>query len=204
MMDRRQDVRGLVVGEIRSGQVLPGSQILIARLADRLRISPIPVREALSRLAGEGLLSERSGAGFFVPRLHAHQLAELYRLRLLVITAVTTAVTRTIPEAGTGRAIGPWHAIDPLLDGIVAGAGDTALATVWAYSDHRLLPYRRYEAAPDAIERTGLRDLLEAATVQDAAQLRRVAGQHLRRRIQRCEEMIRRAAADNIDKILSL
>jgi len=204
MRDRRQDVRRHVVGEIRSGLVMPGSQILIARLADRLRISPIPVREALSRLAGEGLLSERPGAGFFVPRLHAHQLAELYRLRLLVITAATTAVIGTAPEAGTGRAIGPWHAIDPLLDGIVVDAGDTALATVWAYADYRLLPYRRYEAAPDAIERTALRDLLEAAAAHDIAQLRRVAGQHLRRRIQRCEEMVRRAAAENIDKISSL
>lgn len=199
MADRAHDVRRLVIGDIRSGAAPPGAQLKTARLAERLHISPIPVRETLSRLAGEGLLSERPGAGYFVPRLHAHQLAEIYRLRLLAVSAVVAPIVRPIAAASAMRmGIGPWSSIDLMLAGLVADAGDTSLAMLWTYSDHRLLPYRRCEALPDAAEHKALRELLDAVGASDATTVRRVAGQHIRRRIQRCEQLVRCATADNI------
>ncbi|KRB82893.1 hypothetical protein ASE00_12890 [Sphingomonas sp. Root710] len=199
MTGHADDVRRLVVTAIRSGAASPGAPLRIAPLAERLRISPIPVRETLSRLAGEGLLAERPGAGYFVPRLHAHQLTEIYRLRLLLVSAAVTSPVGPAASVPARRApIGPWHAIDPLLASLVNAAGDGALAAIWAYSDHRLLPYRRCEAAPDMAEHAALRALLAAIDADATAQIRRIAGQHIRRRIQRCEQIVRCAAGDNI------
>jgi len=65
---------------LREGDLEPGSRITAKEVAEGLRLSPTPVREALSRLAGEGLLEERRGDGLFVPELSATDVAGLYRL----------------------------------------------------------------------------------------------------------------------------
>ena len=55
-----------------------GRHISVARCAATCNFSPTPVREAMARLAGEGLLEERRGLGYFVPKLGPVELTELY------------------------------------------------------------------------------------------------------------------------------
>jgi DNA-binding GntR family transcriptional regulator len=66
-----------------------------------VKLSPTPVREALSRLAGEGELEERRGDGFFVRRLSAADLIPLYEMSeqlLLISEGATHARLRACGE----------------------------------------------------------------------------------------------------------
>lgn len=67
--------------ELRTGVHAAGTRLTANEIAERLSLSQTPVREALSRLAGEGLLQDRRGQGFFVPSLSEHDLAVLFRLQ---------------------------------------------------------------------------------------------------------------------------
>lgn len=44
-----------------------GEPLVATALAEELRLSPTPVREALARLAGEGVIEHRPGRGYFAP-----------------------------------------------------------------------------------------------------------------------------------------
>src|SRR5215204_712583 len=58
-------IRGLVL----SGELAPGTRLGQVELAERLGISRTPVREALRRLGGEGLVEGHSNHGFRVANL---------------------------------------------------------------------------------------------------------------------------------------
>lgn len=68
--------------ELRGGIHAAGARLTATEIAERLNLSPTPVREALSRLAGEGLLQDRRGQGFFVPSLTERDLIVLFQLQL--------------------------------------------------------------------------------------------------------------------------
>ncbi len=68
-----------------SGNVQWGENLRESILAERLGVSRTPVREALTRLASEGLLEVRD-RGFAVPRLTQDDIEEIYHLRVLLET----------------------------------------------------------------------------------------------------------------------
>lgn len=71
---------------ILAGELVPGQKVHQAELAARLRVSRVPIREALSRLSAEGLLDHRSNAGFTVARFTGNELSEIYLMRRLLET----------------------------------------------------------------------------------------------------------------------
>ncbi len=81
--------------ELRRGVHAGGARLTANDIASRLALSATPAREALSRLAGEGLLQDRRGQGFFVPSLSEHDLALLFRLQLELLPTVWFQATRT-------------------------------------------------------------------------------------------------------------
>nr|WP_313391204.1 GntR family transcriptional regulator [Brevundimonas diminuta] len=58
----------------------PGERLAIADVAAALKLSTSPVREALSRLCGEGLIDDRRGLGYFVRALPAEDIVGLLQL----------------------------------------------------------------------------------------------------------------------------
>ncbi len=66
-----------------SGQVPSGHPLQEAALATQLGVSRTPVREALARLASEGLL-DTFGRSFVVPAFSETDVDEIYELRLLL------------------------------------------------------------------------------------------------------------------------
>lgn len=66
----------LVCGELAAGQ-----RLVTRNLADEIGVSLAPVREALHRLASEGLVEHHPGAGAFVREASRQDLEELYVLR---------------------------------------------------------------------------------------------------------------------------
>ncbi len=78
---------------ILQGDLVPGETVTVASIAAALDVSPMPVREAISRLMALGALRVVSGRSIGVPRLGVADLTDLWRVRLEVeATAVRWAV----------------------------------------------------------------------------------------------------------------
>lgn len=76
------------------GQVRPGQQLTLAKLAERLGTSATPVRDALSRLTAADAVQQSRERGVIIPVLSSIELHELRRLRL---TLEPLAFTTTAP-----------------------------------------------------------------------------------------------------------
>jgi DNA-binding GntR family transcriptional regulator len=61
-----------------------GAQINIEELAEEMQVSRTPIREALLRLEGDGLVRAVSRVGFFVTEITRRDLEELFELRALL------------------------------------------------------------------------------------------------------------------------
>jgi len=67
--------------DILSAQLEPDSKLRIEFLSKRYRTGQIPIREALNRLASEGLVERREQRGFIVSPVSAEDLTELTKTR---------------------------------------------------------------------------------------------------------------------------
>jgi DNA-binding GntR family transcriptional regulator len=67
--------------EILNGAWSPGERLQPAALAERFATSTTVVRESLSLLAGDGLITSRANHGFFVATLDLRELQDLTELR---------------------------------------------------------------------------------------------------------------------------
>src|SRR5262245_8309178 len=77
------------------GRLAPGQRLNEVELAAALGISRGPLREAIQRLASEGLLTTISHHGAYVRKIDGAELRELYEFRVAVEThAVRLAATR--------------------------------------------------------------------------------------------------------------
>jgi DNA-binding GntR family transcriptional regulator len=76
---------------LRSGAIVPGQPLQEVQLAELLGVSRTPVREAMMRLANEGLLSTE-GRSFVVPELNLEDLDHIYEVRALIEPAALRAV----------------------------------------------------------------------------------------------------------------
>jgi len=82
------------------GRLQMGERLVEAHLAEELGVSRGPVREALRRLASEGLVLERPHYGTFVTELSASDLVDVYNARIALETmAVRLAVRRGMDAA---------------------------------------------------------------------------------------------------------
>jgi DNA-binding GntR family transcriptional regulator len=70
-----------IVRKLSRGEFAPGMQLVNRTLANEIGVSVIPVREAIHRLASEGLVEHVPGAGAFVREPSWQDLDELYVLR---------------------------------------------------------------------------------------------------------------------------
>ena len=66
----------------------PGERLNEGALARDLQLSRTPLREAMHRLASEGLLQLVSGRGFFARPLDVKEVCDLYEARLALETAI--------------------------------------------------------------------------------------------------------------------
>jgi DNA-binding GntR family transcriptional regulator len=83
---------------ILDGSFAPGEQISEVQLAARLKMSRGPVREAVQRLAQEGLLVSHRNRGVFVVELDGSDIEDVYRGRRAVEKeAACTVYARGIP-----------------------------------------------------------------------------------------------------------
>src|SRR6185369_2824665 len=69
---------------ILTGELAPGSKLVVDELAARWAVSPTPLREAFQRLGGHGLVELTSQRGARVAAFSLDDAADLYELRLLL------------------------------------------------------------------------------------------------------------------------
>ena len=96
---RPATIQEAVLAELRrlllTGEITPGEHIKQEHLAERLGVSPVPLREALQVLQGEGLVEHRPGRGFRAPTLTREEIVELDLIaRLLEREAFRRGVPR--------------------------------------------------------------------------------------------------------------
>lgn len=70
--------------DVLNGEWPPRTRLQPAALAKRIGTSTTVVREALTRLAGEGLIRSEMNRGFFVPAVSAAELRDITRVRCTV------------------------------------------------------------------------------------------------------------------------
>jgi DNA-binding GntR family transcriptional regulator len=133
----------------------PGQRLLVGDFTRITRLSPTPVREALSRLVGEGLIEEHRGGGYFVPRLDMRDVVEFYAMVRAVTSAAISeraagqsiqrtrrlAAERTSPPEQVEGQVAYW------LDHIAIISGNRLLATETRRLNARMAGVRRAEAA---------------------------------------------------------
>jgi DNA-binding GntR family transcriptional regulator len=73
----RDEVHHRILAQIQQGVLAPGSRVRDAALAVQLGVSRTPVREALLRLAREGVLDSSLGRGFRVRPLDPAELRDI-------------------------------------------------------------------------------------------------------------------------------
>jgi DNA-binding GntR family transcriptional regulator len=83
---RAADVLIALRGDVLEGRLRPGQALPVAGLADRLGVSVTVIREALTRLTGEGLVNLEPRLGFRVVELSVDYLVDLTRIRIEIET----------------------------------------------------------------------------------------------------------------------
>lgn len=93
---KRETLQSIVHGRlcdlILEGELAPRESVTVASIAKALDVSPMPVRDAISRLMALGALTVVSGRSIGVPRLGLDELDDMLRVRLEIeATAVRWA-----------------------------------------------------------------------------------------------------------------
>jgi len=136
-----------LLAKLMSLEIAPGERIAIDKIARRLGISQTPVREALSQLEAEKLVSKLTNVGYRAsPQMSRKEVGDLYTLRKLIepFAAARAAVEMSDEaiaklqeidrdmagaEAGDAHAYSRFAEDDATLHGLIAtGSGNRLIA----------------------------------------------------------------------------
>jgi DNA-binding GntR family transcriptional regulator len=181
----------------------PGNRLDVKAVANQLGVSPTPVKDAIHRLAAEGLIDVRPRSGTYVAELSPRAVAETFEIRrALECLAAETLVGRLTPALLKRFT----RLVDDLERPVANEAarreherknGELHLLIVEACGNKRLLELYRHLNAHLTIARIHLRRrpgagrlgderrehraILEALAARDADRLVEALGQHIRR-----------------------
>jgi DNA-binding GntR family transcriptional regulator len=92
-------------------------------LAAELGVSKIPLREALTRLEHEGLLTSQANRGWFVRPMSSDQAEEIYLLRLAIEPAAAAYACAHADEADKRAAVEAFERLDAAASGNLTDVG---------------------------------------------------------------------------------
>jgi DNA-binding GntR family transcriptional regulator len=105
----QDQVYGKLSAAIMTGKLRPGIPVAIRGLAASLGTSPIPVREALRRLAAEQALEVLPSGSVAVPTMSRERFLDLRRTRLVIEGYATELAASGIGEADLDRLEGLYQ-----------------------------------------------------------------------------------------------
>jgi DNA-binding GntR family transcriptional regulator len=127
---------------LRAGRIPTGQPLQEAVLGAQLGVSRTPVREALARLASDGLVVAE-GRSFIVPALAEGDIEDIYALRFLLEPEALRLVAASRPER---KALAPLRtALDEMAAAHEAGDGAALMDANYRYRDAwtALVPNKR-------------------------------------------------------------
>jgi DNA-binding GntR family transcriptional regulator len=127
-------VARILTQAIIAGRLPPGAKVVEAGVARELGISRAPVREAARLLERQGLLVANPRRGFFVRKLEATDIDEIYDLRICVECHAGVLAAKTLTGATRGAL---RRQLDILYE--TADLDDAARQVEEDYKFHRLI-----------------------------------------------------------------
>jgi DNA-binding GntR family transcriptional regulator len=127
---------------LRAGRIAHGQPLQEAALAAQLGVSRTPVREALARLASEGLIVSE-GRSFIVPSLSMGDIEDIYALRFLLEPEALREIAASKPDR---KALAPLRAaLEDMAAAHEAGDGAAFMEANYRYRDAwtALVPNKR-------------------------------------------------------------
>lgn len=94
-----------IMEAIRNGEIDSTNRIVQERLADELKVSRTPVREALFRMAQEGIMEVADNGGFLIRQHTSDEISELYSSRC----AIEGYAARILAEANDPAIFGQLY-----------------------------------------------------------------------------------------------
>jgi DNA-binding GntR family transcriptional regulator len=160
---KHDQVYGAIRNALITGRIVPGRGVTLRGLAATLGVSPMPVREALRRLAAEGGLEVRANRRVYVPDMDAARFEELVAVRSLL---EPEAAARALPFIDAER-LKRIEAIDNALEAaLTSGDAEAYMAANHAFH------FAIYTAAPSSV----LVPLIETLWLQFGPFMRAVYG----------------------------
>lgn len=95
--------------EILQGDLAPGARLGVRQLSDGYEIGVIPIREALQRLAGEGLVTAVGQRGFRVPLISLTDLLDVTRTRAMIESEAMRLSMRNGDDAWEANVVAAYH-----------------------------------------------------------------------------------------------
>jgi DNA-binding GntR family transcriptional regulator len=161
-----------------SGDFAAGMRLTEWQVADALGTSRTPVREAMRRLVGDGILRFQPNYGTFVGSFTAKEIGELFDLRALLESEVAGAAARSISDEQIER-------LKAMQDSIEERGVDLGRKNIERIAAHNREFHRIIAQASDSPRMVKmLTDAIEAPVVQQtfsrytAAQLQRSFHHH--------------------------
>lgn len=146
-----------------TGRIVPGRAVTLRGLAQSLGVSPMPVREAIRRIAAEGGLVVGANRRVWVPDMDVERFDELVRVRSLL---EPEAAVRALPHIDEAR-LERLRAIDAAID-VALESGDVE---GYMSGNHRF-HFEIYGAGPSRV----LVPLIESLWLQFGPFMRSVYG----------------------------
>jgi len=99
----REKVYHYLKSSILSGRFDPGERLTEEHIAEKLKVSRTPVREALHKLESEGLIKPRKKRGFIASRDSKEEVEELLELRAILEGYALRLISEKISEETLDR-----------------------------------------------------------------------------------------------------
>jgi len=103
----RRTAQAMVAGRLRveilSGLIPPGTRLLQTKVAERMRTSTTPVREAMTELSAEGLVDVDPHRGVIVHEPTETELREVYEMRSLLDPVLIAKTVTNITQSEIER-----------------------------------------------------------------------------------------------------
>lgn len=211
---RPTDVLAELRNTILSGSLGPGTPLRQDKLAAAFGISKIPVREALLRLAAEGLVSVEANRGFAVTRLESAEAEEILDIRaVLECRAVLLAVPRMsssaiaqatdiLDEAEGTDSIERWGELNWAFHAsLYEPTNRQKLTQLIRQTSNQTEPYIRVLISNSSYRSTAEREhraILEACSLQNGEAASALLGQHIRQTGELIARFLAEQAARNL------
>jgi DNA-binding GntR family transcriptional regulator len=197
-----QQTEAILRDMVLDGTLAPGERLNEVTIAESLGVSRGPLREAIQKLAGEGLLQLQSHRGAFVRKYEPREIIEAYELRIaLELYAVRLVIERADdaslealrvllesdpqaadPAAEVPLTAGPYVAELDFHQSMVTLSGNSALTAAALKVNHRLylaLTHTERSQARREHAHGEHRAFLEALCARDTVRATALLEQHL-------------------------